>query len=141
MGEIQVELLQEEKSYAVDKDGKSYTVIERFTNNNRWTDYEVYGVDGGEEEVSEELRNELIEAVKSQIDDLKEQVLEKLANLDYEVRLGAYTRQDLELLDRELSGKIGEIFKEFNEQSIKGGYDPCEAGDFIEEIRRQLLAP
>jgi len=88
-----------------------------------------------------QLRQELIEAVKSQIDDLKEQVLEKLANLDYEVRLGAYTRQDLEILDRELSGKIGEIFKEFNEQAIKGGYDPCEADDFIEEIRRQLLAP
>lgn len=64
MAEVQVELLQEEKSYAVDLEGKSYTVIERFDNNNKFTDYEVYAVDGGESEIGEELRHELIEAVK-----------------------------------------------------------------------------
>ena len=62
--EAQVELLQEEKSYAVDLRGKSYTVIERQDNNASFTDYEVYAVDGGEEEVGEEIRRELIEAVK-----------------------------------------------------------------------------
>ncbi len=63
MSMAEVELLQEEKSYAVDLERKSYTIIER-TNNNKFTDYEVYAVDGGESEIGEELRHELIEAVK-----------------------------------------------------------------------------
>lgn len=64
MSMAEVELLQEEKSYAVDLEGKSYTIIERTNNNNKFTDYEVYAVDGGESEIGEELRHELIEAVQ-----------------------------------------------------------------------------
>ena len=59
---VEVELLQEEKSYAVDLGGKSYTVIERHNTVNNFTDYEVYELDG--DEVDEKLGHELIEAVK-----------------------------------------------------------------------------
>lgn len=59
-----VGLLQVEKSYAVDYEGKSYTVVERTTTNPPYTDYDIYALDGGESEISKELRHELIEAVK-----------------------------------------------------------------------------
>ena len=67
----EVELLQKEESYAVDHKGKSYTVIERFMEVNRFTEYEFYPVDGEDaprcahsREVSDEVKRELIGAVE-----------------------------------------------------------------------------
>lgn len=73
--------------------------------------------------------------------DLKAQVLEKLAKVECEIDHDAYDKEDLELLDRELSGKISEIFKTFNENAKKAGYDTCGADGFIDEVRNQLLRP
>ena len=67
MAGIEVELLQEEKSHAVDYKGKSYTVVERYHTINDYTDYEVYALDDpneANEEIDEEIRHKLIEAVK-----------------------------------------------------------------------------
>jgi len=72
---------------------------------------------------------------------LRERVLRKLEEIREKVERGAYGEEDLEFLELELSGRFAEIFREWNEEGKRWGFDPSSPKDFADEVEVRLLGP
>jgi hypothetical protein len=71
--------------------------------------------------------------------DLRKSVLRKLAELIQELEHGAYSREELEFLNLELSGEFLKLFKKYSRLIVKLGWDAITPEDFLEEITDYLF--